>query len=72
MFETLLIKGFLSYFSDPVSEFLSTYHGELFDGVRLPGKRIYQPLLFYTSRTNLITQPPEVVVPSARVESLRL
>jgi hypothetical protein len=34
MFETLLInaiRGFLSYFSNPVSEYPLTYHSELID-----------------------------------------
>jgi hypothetical protein len=33
MFETLIkaIRGFLSYFSDPMSEFSLTYHSEIID-----------------------------------------
>jgi hypothetical protein len=42
MFETLLIKpirGFLSYFSNSVSEFPSTYHSELIDEDSTPGEK---------------------------------
>jgi hypothetical protein len=52
MFETLLIKairGFLSYFSNPVSELPLTYHRELIDDDSASGaKRLHPPLQFYT------------------------
>jgi hypothetical protein len=42
MFKTLLIKairGFLSYFSNPASDFPSTYHSELIDEDQVPGAK---------------------------------
>ena len=64
MFETLLIKpirGFLSYFSDSVSEFPSTYHSELIDEDSAPGEkrllRMYPSLQFYTKHKPYYTAP---------------
>jgi hypothetical protein len=66
MFETVLIKAtraFLSYFSNQMSEFPSTYHSELIDKDSASG-RVYPSLLSYitvtyhtAARKNPITQP---------------
>ena len=72
MFETLLIKairGFLSYFSNPVSEFPLTYHSELIDEDSASEGKSDLPTaaVLYKAQT-LLHSPPHDITHPLRLE----